>query len=187
MWKWESFSKQIKQSLCCWERAAGWTVSWRHTPMTSLPLSVWQLSTSSQWQPDECNEWVVTLATAMLSWLSPYILPDSPCWRWAQHTRTKQCTHPHTYSRTLCQAHVHILYLSLSILYEKPTLKPSLKPTLRQCTCPHTLGPLGIIMWYTEEYNLPWCKTKCTEDAVYHNHRGETVNTLSSKIKKRNS
>lgn len=88
--------------------------------MTSLPLSVWQLSTSSQWQPDECNEWVVTLATAMLSWPSPYILPDSPCWHQAQRTHTKQCTHPHTHSQTLCQTHAEIYtYFIFLLLFYK--------------------------------------------------------------------
>ena len=87
------------QSPCCWKRAAGRTLSWLHTSMTSLPLGVWQLSTSSLWQPDECSEWVVTLATAVLSWPSPYILPDSPRWQWAQ--RTLNNAHTHT------QTHIH--------------------------------------------------------------------------------
>ena len=106
MWQWESFGKQFTKPPLLRGRQDE-QLSWLHTLMTSLPFRVWQLSTSSQWQPDECSEWVVTLATAMLSWPSPYILRDSPRWQWAQQ-HSRQCTHPHSNARR----HVHILYIS---------------------------------------------------------------------------
>lgn len=111
MWKWESWSEQFKKPpLREGDRTNGDdTPSWLQTPMTSFPLRLWQLSTSSRWQPDECSEWVVTLATAMLSWPSPYILPDSPHWQWAQHTHidTVNNAHTHTYTHTHTQFTKH--------------------------------------------------------------------------------
>lgn len=129
MWKWESFGKHITKPRLLREgdrTNTDDTASWLHTLMTSLPLRVWQLSTSLLWQPDECSEWVVTLATAMLSWPSPYILPDSPHWQWAQHAHTHTPTmhtptHTHTYSTTLCQTHVdmHTYFIFLCVVIYK--------------------------------------------------------------------
>lgn len=113
MWKWESFGKQFTKPALLREgdrTNSDDTQSWLHTAMTSLPLRVWQLSTSSLWQPDECSEWAVTLATAMLSWPSPYILPDSPRWRWVVHTHNNAHTHTHTHRHT---THTHKHFVNM--------------------------------------------------------------------------
>lgn len=98
--KWESFALAIrKSSAAVIERdgMGGGGVQTGHS-VTSLPLRVWQLRTSLLWQPDECSEWVVTLATATLSWPYLYILPDSPRWRWAHHMHTVDNAHTHTHT-----------------------------------------------------------------------------------------
>ena len=165
MWEWESFGKQFQKPPLLTRKSGDDTPTWLCALMTSLPLRVWQLSTSSLWQPDECGEWVVTLATAMLSWPSPYILPDSPRWQWAQHTLDNAHAPTHTHTHTHIHKHfvntetyTRALSFTVSSLEVKRSLKPALKHTLKQCTCPHAHAPLGIIMWYKEEYNLPWGK-----------------------------
>lgn len=131
---------------------------WRHESVTSLPPRAWQLSTSSLRQPDECSEWVVTLATAMLSWPSPYIPPDSPRRPRAQQARLTMRKRLRTYM----QARRRVLYLSGCVVFTSETLaqKPSPRHSPKQCSCPHARGPLGIIMWYSEENNLPRGKRK---------------------------
>lgn len=137
MWKWESLSEQFKKPpLREGDRTNGDdTPSWLQTPMTSFPLRLWQLSTSSRWQPDECSEWVVTLATAMLSWPSPYILPDSPHWQWAQHTHTDTVNNAHTHTYT----HTHTQF------------------TKHTQTCAHTLS-FWVFFFYkwNAHSNHPW-------------------------------
>lgn len=169
-----------------WARAAGPTV-------TSLPFRVWQLSTSSLWQPDECSEWVVTLATAMLSWPSLYILPDSPRWQWAQRALAHTRTHTHACSTMLTPTHAFTCtHTSVSLsLYLRNTHSNPLwntqKCTLKQCTCPHAHPPLGIITWYKEEYNLPWGRKTYTED-MYSiiTGDGNHEHTLQGRNKKNN-
>lgn len=140
MRKWESFGKQSTKPPPLREgdrTNSDDTPSWLHALMTSLPLRVWQLSTSSLWQPDECSEWVVTLATAMLSWPSPYILPDSPRWQWAQHTlnnahtHTHTLTHTNTHSQTLCQTHadMYAYFIFLCVFFTSETLTQTLSET----------------------------------------------------------
>lgn len=136
MCKWESFGKQFTKPPPLREgdrtKHSDDTPSWLHASMTSLPLRVWQLSTSSLWQPDECSEWVVTLATVMLSWPSPYILPDSPRWQWAQtHTQTMHTpTHTHTYSQTLCQhVDMHTYFIFHCVFFRSESLTQTLSET----------------------------------------------------------
>lgn len=125
MWEWESFGKQFQKPPLLTRKSGDDTPTWLCALMTSLPLRVWQLSTSSLWQPDECGEWVVTLATAMLSWPSPYILPDSPRWQWAQHTldNAHAPTHTHTHSQTLCQhGDIYTCFIFHCVFFRSETL-----------------------------------------------------------------